>query len=275
MLQLKYTAPLIILLIAAQCRSTPVCERVKAPEGMSCIPAGEYSIGSDNSDWADERPQHRVKLSAFFIDRNEVSVAEYKKCVDKGRCSPVVSNYRHMRSAELPQLKVSWYEARTYCRVQGKRLPTEAEFEAATRGPQADIYSWGNSEPDCSKTVFKAGDLRGCTDKHRPTGSVAAVGSRPAGKFGLYDMTGNAHEWVSDWYLPYRECGEACRGTDPQGPCAGQKECAQSDKKVVKGGSWYWNADWARAAKRRAHFPENEPTHHFGFRCAKDAPAAE
>ena len=241
---------------------------------MSCVPAGTYEIGSNDSKWEDERPEHRIELDAFFIDQYEVSVRNYQKCVKAGECPMVKSNYRHMRKLEYPQLKVSWYNAAQYCSWRGKRLPTEAEFEAASRGPQGDLYSWGNKAPTCNLSIIRIGEVRGCVEDFAPTGSVSRVGSRPAGKYGLYDMTGNAHEWVSDWYLPYSECGSACFGKNPQGPCPGKNRCEKADLKVVKGGSWYWDEDWARAAKRRAHVPSNNPPHHFGFRCAVSATSA-
>jgi formylglycine-generating enzyme required for sulfatase activity len=88
-------------------------------------------------------------------------------------------------------------------------------------------------------------------------------------------MAGNAYEWVADWFsVDYARCGADCSGPDPAGPCGGGAEpCSGHPKKVVRGGSWYWPAYHATTFHRRAHDPDNEPFHHFGFRCA--APLAD
>ncbi|MCB1174284.1 MAG: SUMF1/EgtB/PvdO family nonheme iron enzyme [Leptospiraceae bacterium] len=242
------------------------------PTDMACVPGGFFWRGSNDSQWKDERPAMQIELSTFLIDKYEVTVRKYQECVKSGACQLVQSNYLHMRKPDFPQLKANWFQARDYCKAQGKRLPTEAEFEKASRGPDGELYSWGNQAADCSLAVIKdKRGKRGCVGGFiHDTGTVANVGSRPAGRYGLFDMTGNAHEWVADWYHPdYQKCGVDCNGRDPQGPCAGRDTCPGFGHKVIKGGSWYWDADWARAAKRRDWQPSNEPPHHFGFRCAK------
>lgn len=255
---------------------------------MACIPGGEYILGSDQTDWKKENwdlsafEKHTVQLSTFYLDKHEVTVAEYQTCVQARKCIAQRSNYSHMRTSNLPQLKVTWYQAREYCRSLGKRLPTEAEFEAASRGPNGDVYPWGNEDADCTKAVIKDETGRGCFGhpaagynkapaRFTETGSVWDVGSKPAWRFGLYDMSGNAQEWVSDWFVPgLKQCGKNCLGQNPKGPCNGADHCPGSEEKLVKGGSWYWGPIAARAASRRPHFPNNHPTHHFGFRCAMD-----
>jgi formylglycine-generating enzyme required for sulfatase activity len=82
-------------------------------------------------------------------------------------------------------------------------------------------------------------------------------------------MVGNSWEWVADWYArSYEECGEACQGIDPKGPCDGAEECPHHNWKIVRGGSWYWDATRQTGVFRRHHVPSNDPFHHFGFRCA-------
>lgn len=240
---------------------------------MSCVPGGNFIYGSNSKEWKDELPQTEVYVSTFLIDKTEVTTAQYQICSKAGKCKPVLSNYLHMRKSSMPQVKVSWFDAKAYCEFLGKRLPTEAEFEKASRGPDGNIYPWGNERATCKHAVIKENGLRGCSRDHQPTGSPKDPATRPPGIYGLYDMSGNVHEWVLDWYEPNRhKCGEKCLGKDPKGPCDGALTCPGYTERVVKGGSWYWDYDWARAAKRRAYRPDNNPPHHFGFRCAKSLP---
>ena len=254
---------------------------------MSCVPGGKFILGSNATDFKSENydlsafAEHTAELSTFLIDKYEVTTAQYQFCVKSGRCTPQISNYPHLREPNQPQLKVTWYQADQYCRAMGKRLPTEAEFEAASRGPNGETYPWGNETASCKEAVIKDKTGRGCkgwpeTGWHTTpaalseTGSTWDVGSKAAYRYGLYDMAGNAQEWVADWFAPtLAECGDSCRGKDPKGPCDGASTCPGFHEKLVKGGSWYWGAIAARAAARRPHVPNNVPIHHFGFRCAK------
>ncbi len=240
------------------------------PKEMSCIPGGTFIVGSNSKKWRDENYRHEVEISTFLIDKYEVSTSKYQKCVLAKLCTQAISNYKQMRKPDQPQVKVSWYQAKNYCNIHGKRLPTEAEFEAASRGPKGEIYPWGNEKAICEKAVIFDNKGRGCTHKYGKVGSTQRVGSRPGWRYGLYDMAGNAHEWVNDWYEKDYQKNNVFRKKDPKGPCDGAENCPGYTQKIVKGGSWYWNWEWARASKRRAYNPQNIPPHHFGFRCAKD-----
>jgi sulfatase modifying factor 1 len=249
-------------------------------EGMVCFPAGTSTLGGDAPHACDQgevlrRPNHHmpartVSLSAFFLDSFEVSHASYQACVHSGACPRRQPNYADFRRPEVPMTGVTWYEAETYCRAQGKRLPTEAEFERAARRGDA-LHPWGEEPADCARAVIHGPEGRACGNLMRGSapekGRPLPSGSRPAFA-GVHDIIGNVEEWVSDWYVPLSECGEACEGHDPSGPCAGQSECPVSTTKVVKGGSWYWGPACATATNRRPHTPTNNPYHHFGFRCA-------
>jgi formylglycine-generating enzyme required for sulfatase activity len=253
---------------------------------MSCIPAGEFIRGSDEH-LPNEKPKATVFIEAFLMDQYEVTNADLKECLDAGRCTDciksgkckkVLPNYGARYSApDQPAVGVSWYSAAEYCAFKGKRLPTEAEWEKASRGTDGRIYPWGNEKGDCSKAVIEVDGRKGCWDKKIEPNwymTTRPVGTKPANQYGLYDMAGNAWEWVDDWYSDsYEACGKLCAGRNPKGACAGQESCAQfGNKKIVKGGAWWWPEEYSRASYRRSHIPGNFPEyHHFSFRCAKSA----
>ncbi|MCB1157481.1 MAG: SUMF1/EgtB/PvdO family nonheme iron enzyme [Leptospiraceae bacterium] len=253
--------------------------------GMKCIPAGEFIRGSNRFE-KDERPEEKVYLSEYYIDIYEVTNEDFQKCFEAGKCKDCLKtgkckqvrpNYgwRYTRPQQ-PMVGISWYSAKEYCEFVGKRLPTEAEWEKAARGPDGNLYPWGNEVADCKRAVIEEKGHKGCLpritekDWHMHTDNV---GTRPPGIYGLFDMAGNSWEWVSDYYTSsYAKCGDSCRGNDPKGPCEGKEPCKGFHRRVVKGGAWWWPGSISRASRRRSHIPENHPEfHHFGFRCAKDS----
>ncbi len=257
-------------------------------EGMSCVPGAEFTRGLDDDPHAcvqDDQPADRRSASApsariyvdtFLMDKTEVTVEAYGKCVTAGKCPNSGPVYADYRAPKQPITGNPWYDAVTFCEFVGKRLPTEAEWELAARGPESEIYPWGN-EPaaNCELAVIMDERGRSCGEikrrgKNPEKGRVLEVGSRPAGRYGLYDMVGNAEEWVADWWTPtWAECGADCLGDNPKGPCGGAEPCADLKYRAVRGGSWYWPAEHANGYHRRRNHPNNKPYHHFGFRCAK------
>ena len=269
------------------------------PTGMIKIEGGEFFMGSSDPRALDnEKPAHSVTLSSYCIDRTEVTVGAYKACSDPGKCSPAGrENYFNgfddlkgdakgalntlcnisepSGKAQHPINCIDWEQAANYCMKQGGRLPTEAEWEFAARGPDGRAYPWGDEAPsarfinacgtECT-SWGKKNHLDGVAtfapmykedDKFATT---APVGSFPDGKsrFGLVDVVGNVWEWTGDFYAEYTK--DAAK--DPTGPKAGE------EGRVARGGAWNGSdPSWVRPTFR-FHFAANNRSYGIGFRCA-------
>lgn len=236
------------------------------------IPTGRLIMGSAHGD-RDERPLRQVHVDAFELDRYEVTVGQYQRCVEAGDCRVphhtdaayrinFEVNYlnwgRAGRSAH-PVNGVSWYDADTYCRWAGKRLPTEAEWERAARGDDGRLFPWGNEDATCDLAIIDDGG-DGCGHE-----MAWPVGSRPAGvsPFGVHDLAGNLWEWTADWYARdfYGRGGEVNPFNDQEG----------EGLKVLRGGSMAdQNSRIHRSTNRLGYPPEQRYDYTVGFRCAAD-----
>jgi formylglycine-generating enzyme required for sulfatase activity len=230
---------------------------------MVCVPAGRFLMGSTDADGEaqdDEKPQHTVTLDAFFIDRTEVTNAQYQRCVDAGVCLVAdMNSYDPQGKPNHPVIEITWNDARIYCDWAGARLPTEAEWEKAARGTDGRIYPWGNQAPDCSLANYWGKD-GGCTGHTMPVGSYPA-GTSP---YGLQDMAGNAWEWIADWY-EYAYYG-ASPERNPTGPESGRY-------RIVRGGSWTQSSPrWYIRAANRATDDPSLRSPGVGFRCVVGEP---
>ena len=222
---------------------------------MVQVPGGTFQMGSAEGDpdaEVNEFPQHSVTLDPFWIDQTEVTNAQYRQCVEAGACQAPPETcdygvYGHAHRADHPVLCVDWYGAAAYCEWAGARLPTEAEWEYAARGPDSAIYPWGNSPPD-STLLNYAGIVDDTTE----------VGSYPDGASwcGALDMAGSVWEWVADWHGKHPSEAQ----TNPTGQPAGQY-------KVVHGGSYADGLTCVRAAHRFQSLPDDHSPSR-GFRCA-------
>ena len=204
---------------------------------MARVPAGCFRMGSDDGE-SDEQPVHEVCFDApFWIDNAEVTNVQYgSEGIFKG--------------ADRPREFVFWNEARDYCERRGARLPTEAEWEYAARGPDNLIYPWGDSF--VADRVVYVGNSNSQT---------ARVGSRPviSGSWvGAFDLSGNVAEWVADLYGPY----SSGRQVNPSGPSSG-------DYYVARGGDYNFpDLSYLRATRRNRVTPGFKYLN-IGFRCAR------
>jgi formylglycine-generating enzyme required for sulfatase activity len=242
-------------------------------------------MGSDDQGEPDERPAHTVTLPAYYLDENEVTNAEYQACVDAGACekpdprSADKNGYgpdKRFRGPKQPVSSIPWASAKAYCERLGKRLPTEAEWEKAARGPDGRIYPWGNAQPTPDRGAFHAT-------------VTSDVGSHPAGDgpYGHHDMAGNVWEWLEDVYDPYAyrrpgaakgvpgSCDEALAALaelrrDRREGFTGTNPIPTECERVLRGGAFNYMAHGLRSSNR-VHHPGRFHLVMSGFRCAKSA----
>ena len=270
----------------APTQGAPLCELHTRPTDdmeMVCVPAGEFEMGSPRGE-DNERPVHTVTLDAFWIDRMEVSVAQFRLFVeatdrrtDAERSgygwAQVGMEWRQVRDADWmhpdgpdseaddshPVVHVSWNDAAAYCEWAGARLPTEAEWEYAARGPQGFVYPWGD-EFEGSRLNYCDANCEVDWDLSADDGyeRVAPVGSYPAGAswVGALDLAGNVWEWTADWYGAYTGDPQV----NPTGPESG-------DRRVLRGGAWS-NERWLVRSSYRDQLAPGVSSAIRGFRCA-------
>ncbi len=264
--------------------------------GQVLVPAGAFMMGADDEDSdTDEDPIHEVRLDAFWLDVTEVTNVQYAAfAADTGFVTADEldgegytvltdtfenvrgANWRHPRGPEsdiigqddLPVTLVSYDDARAYCTWAGGRLPTEAEWEYAARGPSAPLYPWGD--------VFSEQRVNACdrncpmrwaddsfNDGYTFAAAVATFGGGVSW-VGAEDMAGNVWEWTADWY------DEDYYGASPVDNPTGPSGSVDEDGKSVRGGAWSSTKQGVRSTTRvsvgawRGHFD-------VGFRCVYDA----
>ena len=235
-------------------------------KGMALIPGGVYPMGShkslielnpgdlfntDRHALGPENPAHNVRVDSYYIDTHEVTHGAYMKFVKANKVrKPLFWNNPDFNNYSQPVVGVSWKEAQLYCKWKGGRLPTEAEWEKASRGKRSINYPWGNEAPNNTKLNFNQ-ELK----------KTAPVGSYEAGKsdYEIYDLAGNVAEWTYDWHLA--EFYIFSPKTNPVGPKKGHY-------KVIRGGSWRNNSENVNMIYRNATVPSIR-NKTVGFRCAQ------
>jgi formylglycine-generating enzyme required for sulfatase activity len=264
------------------------------PPGMVRIPGGSFVMGTDDG-FPYEGPAHRVRVSAFFMDRHEVTNDQFEKFVKATRhvteserlgfsgvfdpkkkaWAPVKgASWRHPEGPgsslrgrrRHPVVHVSWSDAAAYARWAGKRLPTEAEWERAARGGHAArLYPWGNDLRPRGR--FAANIWQGDFPEHDlgedGFSRIAPVESFAANDYGLYDIAGNVWEWTADTFGPdtYDRPADLL---DPKGPATGEE-------KVIRGGSWICSTNYCTGYRvaARQKTPPDSGLNNLGFRCVK------
>ena len=309
----KFTITIFIILLCAGLLATgvlaqrepqekpqpgQVTEQVSPTDGakMVLIPAGEFWMGTDANEipqlvqWAkkyasdaqaswfeDEAPRHKVYVDAFYIDKYEVTVAQYQKFIDAtGYPKPAFWDDSRFNAPTQPVVGVTWYDAMTYAKWAGKRLPTEAEWEKAARGGlEGKKFPWGDQDPDGSQCNFADKNApseftwadRNANDGYQYT---APVGKYPPNGYGLYDIAGNVWEWCLDKY----DSGFYAKssGRNPVGGATNITDIISdftnvTNHRVLRGGSWSDNPYHVRVADREFNYP-SYPNYYLGFRCA-------
>lgn len=211
---------------------------------MVLIPAGEFTMGSN--EYRDEYPPHKVYLDTYYIDKHEVTLAQFKKfCRATGHKMP---DQPEWNKDNHPVGNVNWYGTKQYAKWAGKRLPTEAEWEKACRAGSKDKYCFGDDESKLDKYAWY---------KENSGNRTHPVDQKKPNQWGVHDMHGNVWEWCADWYAG--DYYKNSRYKNPKGPSTG-------GYRVIRSGAWSHSAKDCRSANRFRPRPGSRSTD-IGFRC--------
>ena len=207
---------------------------------MVLVPAGTFTIGNAQGRPA-ERPEREVELSAYYIDQHEVSIGQYNHYLKSVGKPPREAD----GDADRPLTRVTWDEAQDFLKWAGKALPTEPQWEKAARATDARIYPWGNEKP--------------AWDPPRAARQVDPVATyeNDLSPYGVFDLSGNAWEWTSDWFEARAYQSDRFKAADPQGPT---KPASRIPEVAVRGGSADWDVAWRSGMRADARLP------YLGFR---------
>jgi len=226
----------------------------EVPLNMVLIPAGEFTMGKNSPNPTDWQPEHKVSIDAFYMDKYEVTNKQYYEfCKETKNPLPEFWGLSQFKCSldypDHPVVGISYIDADKYARWAGKRLPTEAEWEYASRGglPNSN-FPWGDQ---IDSTLVNYGKRYKTTLK---------VGSFKPNGYGLFDITGNVWEWTSDYYGDDYYSNSPLH--NPKGPTSGRF-------KVIRGGSWHSGAMCVQTYYRNGLSP-SWIDFAVGFRCVKN-----
>jgi len=242
----------ILLTTCDQTADTGQPGEICPSDQLSLVPQGFFAMGM-NDGRTSNQPQHRVYLDDFCIQKYEVTRRDFARFVTIASYTARGWNVPYSeQDGELPVTGVLWEDAQAYCQWAGMRLPTEAEWEKAARGADGRRYPWGNEWDTAKANTARSG-----------IGGVLPVGSFPDGTspYELFDMAGNAAEWVADYY----DANYYATSPDhnPTGP-------TQVLDHGLRGGSFDSPTDWATTYFRDSSHSAR-PNPRAGFRCAYSA----
>ncbi len=226
----------------------PVTQNVDGTERV-LVPAGCFVMGTENGE-SNEQPVSKICLTTYWMGQMEVTNDQYRACVSAGACDPPQNRqyYDNPAYAGHPVIYVDWYRAGAYAEWVGGRLPTEAEWEYAARGPDGWEYPWGDTSPACQQANTSECGIEGTL----PVGVFQRVAG--ASWVGALDLAGNVSEWTSSLYEPY-----------PYSATDGREKQGSVSARAVRGGSWDQHTAFARSAFR-ARFRPNFGDPNRGFR---------
>ena len=266
-------------------------KRYHEPKNMVLIPGATYQMGTDQNAipqllktfnvkrediFLGETPRHTVKINSFYLEKYEITNASFKSFIlkdakwRKDRISADLQNGKYLQDwnandfpkgkSEFPVVNVSWYAAVTFCQSQGKRLPTEAEWEYAARGGLIDkAFPWGDDPADKTRANFSQSGF----------GAAVKVGQYKPNGYGLYDMAGNVWEYLADEWQSYPHATEPLLNPVAGGDqFLGDSYLKVTSRRVIRGGSWGGSPINLRVTYRDSH-PANGAGDHVGFRCAE------
>ncbi|MEZ4734129.1 MAG: formylglycine-generating enzyme family protein [Caldilineaceae bacterium] len=218
------------------------------------VAGGEFTMGSTAEAAASprEEPRHNVTVGDFWLQQTETTNAQYAHCVSEGACTPPANTrWDDPAYADHPVTDVDWGQATAYATWVGGRLPTEAEWEKACRSNDARTFPWGNEAPTAALSNY-----------NNSVGDTAPVGSYPDGASpdGALDLSGNVWEWVSSLDADY-----------PYNATDGREDPTDPEKRIVRGGSFYYTQYQIRCAARTGFVPDTS-SQHIGFRVVLETP---